>query len=54
MNDFELWSVILMVLGIIVTLLIALIRETKKVIASPEKVAITFFNPLLTGPTVYR
>ncbi len=30
MSDFELLSIILMVLGIIVTLLIALIKETKK------------------------
>lgn len=30
MSDFELMSLILMVLSIIVTLLIALIRETKK------------------------
>lgn len=30
MSDFELLSIVLMVLGITVTLVIALIRETKK------------------------
>ncbi len=30
MSDFEMLSIVLMVLGIIVTLVIALIKETKK------------------------
>ncbi len=30
MSDFEMLSIVLMVLGIIVTLVVALIRETKK------------------------
>lgn len=30
MSDFEMLSIVLMILGIVVTLVIALIRETKK------------------------
>lgn len=30
MSDFELLSIVLMILGIIVTLVVALIKETKK------------------------
>ena len=44
MSDFEMLSIVLMILGIVVTILIAYIDHTKKVTALRKRIAVTFRN----------
>ena len=44
MSDFEMLSIVLMILGIVVTILIAYIDHTHKKVTAPQpKCAVTFF-----------
>ncbi len=52
MSDFEILYIVLMILSIVVTLLLEIIKNTKKYPPLPQ-VAVTFCNCLL-GLTVYR
>ena len=44
MSDFESLSIVLMILGIVVTILLAYIQHTKKVTALRKRSAVTFRN----------
>ena len=44
MSDFEMLSIVLMILGIVVTILIAYIDHMKKVTALRQRIAVTFRN----------